>query len=885
MTPSDQPVRTTCAYCGVGCGVLATPRQDGSVEISGDPDHPANYGRLCSKGSALGDTLGLEDRLLYPEIKGKRVDWNAALDHVATQFFNTIKRHGPDSVAFYVSGQILTEDYYVANKLMKGFIGSANIDTNSRLCMASSVAGHRRAFGADTVPNTYEDLEIADLIVLVGSNLAWCHPVIYQRIEAAKKNNPDMKIVVIDPRETLTCAIADLHLPIAADGDEVLFAGLLNRLAVSGAVDRQYIDKFTSNYGTVLEAVSELSVKNVASSAQLTEEDVETFYGWYAKTEKVVTVYSQGVNQSRGGTDKVNAIINCHLATGRIGKPGSGPFSVTGQPNAMGGREVGGLANMLAAHLSIENDDDRALVQKFWKTSTIASKAGLKAVDLFKAIESGDVKAVWIMGTNPVDSMPEANRVRAALEKCDLVVVSDILDNTDTIKTAHVRLPAAAWGEKSGTVTNSERRISRQRSFLKGPGETRPDWWQICEVAKKMGFEDGFDYQSEADIFREHAALSACENDGKRDFDIGAFQDISDHEYNTLLPFQWPQRVGEHRKTTRFFADGGFYTSDYRARFFPFSRELVTSRTLSDFTLNTGRVRDHWHTMTRTGKSVRLSEHMAEPYCEIHPSDARRLDIGPADLVEISNEFGRVFARVLVSARQKRGNLFVPMHWTDQFASNARIDTLVPMTTDPVSGQPALKNVSVKLKRFDAKMFGFWVGEKLPESLQFPYWALARCRGGWRVEFASLAQKDFDDLETVFRISSSASIVSYVDQANLQYRCAWFEGARLAGLLFVSSRPVHVDRTWAVEQVGQCVEDDHLRQRLIAGRPGRDQPAKGRIVCACNSVGVNDIARAQLGGATTVEEIGFACQAGTGCGSCRSEIASLLESDIRYAAE
>ncbi|MDR3373431.1 MAG: molybdopterin-dependent oxidoreductase, partial [Ancalomicrobiaceae bacterium] len=574
---TDKPAtetKTTCPYCGVGCGVIATRDESGAVSVRGDPDHPANFGRLCSKGSALAETLSLDDRLLTPEIGGARATWDEALDLVARRFSETIAEHGPDAVAFYVSGQLLTEDYYVANKLMKGFIGSANIDTNSRLCMSSSVAGHRRAFGSDTVPGCYEDLETADLVVLVGSNLAWCHPVLYQRLMAAREARP-IRLVVIDPRRTATAEAADMHLGLAPDTDVALFGGLLAHLCRNGHADAGYVAAHTGGIEAALEAVAELDVPRTAQLTGLTEEEIADFFAAFAATEKVVTVYSQGVNQSVSGSDKVNAILNCHLVTGRIGREGMGPFSVTGQPNAMGGREVGGLANMLAAHMSLDSPTDRALVQTFWASPRLAETPGLKAVELFQAMRAGSVKAVWIMATNPVDSLPEADSVRQALEACPFVVVSDVVCATDTTVHAHVLLPAAAWGEKSGTVTNSERRISRQRAFLEPPGEAQPDWWIVAEVARRIGHAEGFDFASPAAVFREHAALSGFRNDGSvRAFDIGLHADISEEDYEALRPFQWPAR--RHRPgdalpanpgPSRFFSAGGFHTPDRRGRF------------------------------------------------------------------------------------------------------------------------------------------------------------------------------------------------------------------------------------------------------------------------------------------------------------------------------
>src|SRR5258705_1666623 len=569
---SPASVRTACPYCGVGCGVLAMPTEDG-VTISGDPLHPSNFGRLCSKGAALGETLGLEGRLLHrmvrqPDGTLARVDWPGALDRVADGFGRIVARDGPDAVAFYLSGQLLTEDYYVANKLMKGFIGSANVDTNSRLCMASSVAGHRRAFGADTVPGCYEDLDEADLLVLVGSNAAWCHPVLFQRM-LANKLKRGARLVGIGPRRTGTGGGGGLFLGLKPGTDTALFSGLLAHLADHGALDRDYIESHTSGFEDALARARSIAGSDGATALAtgLSEPDVAGFFQMFRETLRVVTLYSQGVNQSAQGTDKVNAIINCHLATGRIGKPGASPFSLTGQPNAMGGREVGGLANQLAAHMGFTPPDiDR--VRRFWKAPRIATHEGLKAVQLFEAIGRGEIKALWVMGTNPAVSLPNADVVREALKKLELFVVSENVVSNDTVDVgAHVLLPAQAWGEKSGTVTNSERCISRQRAFLKPPGETRPDWWMVGEVAKRLGFGAAFNFNSPADVFREHAALSAFENNGERDFDIGALQSLSDQAFDALAPVLWPIRPGDTQPQQRFFAEGGFFAGDHKARF------------------------------------------------------------------------------------------------------------------------------------------------------------------------------------------------------------------------------------------------------------------------------------------------------------------------------
>ncbi|MBZ3695247.1 nitrate reductase [Phyllobacterium calauticae] len=883
---SPGTVRTTCPYCGVGCGVLATPGKDGTVAIAGDPEHPANFGRLCSKGSALGETVHLDGRLLEPRVEGKAASWDKALDLVAGRFSAAIREHGPDSVAFYVSGQLLTEDYYVANKLMKGFIGSANIDTNSRLCMSSSVAGHMRAFGSDTVPGTYEDLELADLIVLTGSNLAWCHPVLYQRIAAAKVKRPQMRIVLIDPRRTMTADIADMHLPIRADGDTALFIGLLGFLAEQDALDHAYIGQYTTGFASALAIASSYDLETISRQTEIAPDQLLAFFTLFARTERCVTVYSQGVNQSASGTDKVNAIINCHLATGRIGRPGMGPFSVTGQPNAMGGREVGGLANMLASHMQIENAGHRRLIQDFWAAPAMATRPGLKAVDLFKAVGDGRIKALWIMATNPADSMPEADRVAKALKACPFVVVSDINARTDTTAYAHVLLPAAGWGEKDGTVTNSERRISRQRPFLPPPGEAKPDWWIITEVAKRMGFAAAFAYQNPVQIFAEHAALSGVENKGSRDFDIAAHAGISARAYDNLAPFQWPQNRRAATSGGRFFAQGGFFTGDRRARFIAVS-PADTGAIDQRFILNTGRVRDHWHTMTRTGKSARLSAHFAEPFAEIHPLDAVGLRIADASLVRLYNDHGGIIVRALLTDRQSRGSVFVPMHWTNQFAGSARVDTLVTSRTDPVSGQPALKMARVDIEPFEALWYGFAVLRDKPRTIAADYWALAKANGGYRIELAGLHEPDDWAMFAgeLFGCGEGVPLLRYHDEKNGQHRMAVFAGDALIGALYIGRQPVAVSRSWASDQLSQSFAAAQNRFQLLAGRPGRDMPDKGAIVCSCFSVGRNEIASAARSGCQTVAAIGEALKAGTNCGSCRAEIRGIVDANLVQAAE
>ncbi|MCP5266849.1 MAG: molybdopterin-dependent oxidoreductase [Burkholderiaceae bacterium] len=878
IAPAAGTVRTTCPYCGVGCGVIVAPSPEGGFEVRGDPAHPANRGRLCSKGSALAQTLGPEDRLRFPEIGNRRAGWDEALELVAQRFTATIDAHGPDSVAFYVSGQLLTEDYYVANKLMKGFVGSANIDTNSRLCMASTVAGHRRAFGADIVPGCYDDLEQADLVVLVGSNLAWCHPVLYQRIVAAMQARPQMRLVVIDPRRTMSAERANLHLAVRPDGDVALFNGLLAHLAATDTLDRAYIDAHTRGFEAALAAARERPRAQTAELTGLSEAELACFYTMFACTDRVVTIFSQGVNQSRHGTDKVNAIINCHLATGRIGRPGMGPFSVTGQPNAMGGREVGGLANMLAAHLDIDEPADRDRLQRFWRSPRMAVRAGLKALDLFEAIEAGRIRALWVLATNPVDSLPEADRVRRAIAACPFVVVSDVVAHNDTLPLAHVRLPSLAWGEKDGTVTNSERRISRQRAFMAAPALARADWWQLAEVARRMGFGPAFEYDGPAAIFAEHARLSDFENDGRRAFDIGAHADIDAVGYARLEPFQWPQGRGQAAVDRRFFANGGFQSADRKGRFLPVrTLDAATPDTEYSLTLNTGRVRDHWHTMTRTGRSPRLSAHIAEPFVEIHPDDARVAGIDDADIVRVESGHGQVLLRALITARQRAGSVFAPMHWNDQFASMARIGALIPSERDPVSGQPASKQTFVRITRCTMASFIFAVSRTRPRAIEAAYWSVAACDGGWRIE-AALERVPSDWPGFARRLLGTTDdqpLAIYRDDVGGGFRAAASGDGRLAGALFAAPTPVAVARNWLVDRLREPAPSAPLAT-LLAGGPGDTGEDAGATVCACTGVGAATIAREIERGCASVDEIGRCTGAGTQCGSCRSEIGAML---------
>jgi assimilatory nitrate reductase catalytic subunit len=881
VDPLLRATRTTCAYCGVGCGVLATPDGSGGAAISGDPEHPANFGRLCSKGSALGETLGLENRLLYPMIrcsKGtmERVAWSDALDHVAHRFQHIVARDGPGAVAFYLSGQLLTEDYYVANKLMKGFIGSANVDTNSRLCMASSVAGHRRAFGADTVPGCYEDLDEADLLVLVGSNAAWCHPVLYQRM-LVNKQRRSARIVVIDPRRTDTVGDDDLFLGLKPGTDTALFSGLLAYLADHGALDRDYIARHTTGFDDAIARARSMagSIGATALATGLSERDVAAFFQMFAGTQRVVTLYSQGVNQSAQGTDKVNAIVNCHLATGRIGKVGASPFSLTGQPNAMGGREVGGLANQLAAHMTFTPPDiDR--VRRFWKAPRIATHEGLKAVQMFEGIARGEIKALWVIGTNPAVSLPNADAAREALGKLELFVVSENVISNDTVNAgAHVLFPAQAWGEKSGTVTNSERRISRQRAFLTSPGEAKPDWWIIDEIGKRLGFGAAFDFNSAADIFREHAALSAFENDGERDFDIGGLKALSDEAFDAMAPVQWPLPL-DGQPQARFFADGGFFANDHKARFIaPEIPALRTETTAArPLRLNTGRIRDQWHTMTRTGSSQRLGQHLPEPFVEVHPDDAARHGVADGDFARVTTDFGQCTLRVVVSERQQRGMLFAPIHWSEATATASRVGALVAPHTDPFSGQPENKATPAAIAPYEYVFRGFALSRKPLELPAHAWWARVAINGGYGYLFADNA--DLAGWQSWLKSRTGGDLAEYKDFGGGVYRAASFAGGCIDTCLFIG--PARDAGDWNVVKslfAADALSNDQ-RRMLLSGKSSDGLASAGPIVCACFGVGRTTICDAIAAGAHSAAEIGAKLKAGTNCGSCIPELKQLI---------
>ena len=874
-------IQTTCPYCGVGCGISAqVDSHNRQVQIKGDKNHPANFGRLCSKGSALGETVGLAGRLLQPQCDGQVVSWDAALNRVAQVFADTIAEYGPDAVAIYGSGQLLTEDYYVANKLMKGFIGSGNMDTNSRLCMSSSVAGHKRAFGADTVPGCYEDFEHAELIVFIGSNAAWCHPVSYQRIRAAKVANPALKVVVIDPRRTASCDIADLHLPVASGSDAYLFNGLLHYLHDHNALDLAFIAAHTDGFAAALQASASHSLAQVAELCQVSVDDLRCFYQWFADTRLTMSLYSQGINQSASGTDKVNAIINCHLATGRIGKPGMGPFSLTGQPNAMGGREVGGLAHQLAAHIDFATPVGIDRVARFWQTGRIAQQAGLAAVDLFDAIYEGKVKAVWIMGTNPVVSLPNADKVKQALARCPFVVVSDCIAQTDTTAYAQVLLPAQGWSEKNGTVTNSERRISRQRPLFSAAGNAQPDWWIISQVAQRMGFGAAFAYHDASDIFREHAALSGFENNpqhGVRDFDLSGLAALSQHDYDQLQPIQWPVNPVYPNGRARLFADGQFFTANGKAQMLAITPRPPVNRPDEHYplALNTGRLRDQWHTMTRTALAAKLNQHKPEPFVEVHPEDAATYGLSDGGLALLTSAWGDMLARVQVTDSQKPGHVFVPMHWSLQYASRGRMGALVNPAVDPVSKQPESKHTPVRIAAYQSEWQGFILSRHELAVGAADYWVKINGEQFFRYELAGPGV--LPDVRSWFADHPAADWQTYEDAGKGNRRVAQLVDNRLLAVSYLSVDGTLPERQWLASLFTATELSPDERKALLVGVPPLGVADVGALVCACFNVGENTIRTAiKEQGLSTHQAVGACLKAGTNCGSCVPEIKALL---------
>lgn len=695
--------KTTCCYCGVGCGVVVHRDRQGRLTVEGDKDHPVNRGMLCSKGMNLHYTVtDTSDRLMFPEMRysrnsqRQRVSWEQALDRTAAVFKAIIEKHGPDAVAFYASGQCLTEEYYVVNKLIKGFIGSNNIDTNSRLCMSSAVAAYKMSLGEDVVPGTYDDIEQTDCIFVAGANPAWCHPILWRRIEAARAANPRLKIIVSDPRVTQSCTMADLHLQLHPGTDIVLHHAIGRLLIEQGKTDAAFLQQHTNGFEKYREMVMQRSITEAALICGIPDTAIYDAAHYIGEAKSFMTMWTMGLNQSVVGVHKNLSLINLHLITGKIGKPGCGPFSLTGQPNAMGGREVGGLSNLLPAHRVLDNPAHRQAVQEFWGGVPLSDKPGLTATEMFAALNDGRLKAIWIMSSNPLVSLPDVRFMEAALQKAKFVVVQEISNKPETLAYADVVLPAAAWAEKEGTMTNAERRISYLHKITDAPGEALPDAEIICRFAKKMGYK-GFDYANAGEIYNEHCRLTA-----------GTNIDISGLSYQLLKEkrsVQWPYPDGtEDEGTPRLFTDHSFYTPNKKANIHSFDDENNSESLNETFPLilTTGRIRDQWHTMSKTGKVSKLKQHIASSFLEIHPEDARERNIRQDDLVEIRNERGTVRVKAQLCTTIKKGVVFLPMHWGKILNSDLnRANNLTNNIVDPISKQPDLKYAAVQVLRYE----------------------------------------------------------------------------------------------------------------------------------------------------------------------------------------
>ena len=698
----NSEIKTTCSYCGVGCGIIVTNDTKNGVTVTGDKNHPVNKGMLCSKGMNLHYVVNdTSDRILYPEMRWskshpmERVSWDTALDRAAAVFSSIIKKHGPDSVGFYISGQCLTEEYYLVNKLVKGFLKTNNIDTNSRLCMSSAVVGYKKTFGEDSVPIAYDDIELADTFLITGANPAWCHPILFRRLEQHKEKNPKVKIIVVDPRKTDSALAADLHLQIIPGTDIILYHALAKRLIEKGYADTDFIKNHTENFDSYKALVLSSSLEKASKLCGISVNDIKLAADIIGKAKGFISLWAMGLNQSAIGVDKNTALLNLSLLTGHVGKPGSGPFSLTGQPNAMGGREVGGMANLLAVHKELNNPVHRKEVAEFWGVDAVSEKPGLTATEMFDALESGKMKAIWVICTNPLVSLPDSRRVEKALANAKFVVVQDISHNADTSKFADLLLPAAGWLEKEGTMTNSERRISYLPKGINAPGEALSDVEILTRFAKKMNFS-GFNFNTTEDIYKEHCLMTK-----------GTKIDISFLNYNRLKnegTFQWPVPDYGHPGTPRLFTDRKFYTPSQKAIFNIPTAIENTSQQPNDqfpFILTTGRIRDQWHTMTKTGKVSRLMTHIPSPMLEINPIDAYKSGIENGDIVVVTSKNGTVRVKAKVSDSIREKVIFLPMHWGKQLENDLnRTNNLTNTIVDPVSKEPDFKYTTVAVTKY-----------------------------------------------------------------------------------------------------------------------------------------------------------------------------------------
>ncbi len=898
-------IRSTCCYCGVGCGVVIESDGRGITGVRGDPDHPANTGRLCSKGAALHLGAELQGRVLFPEMRERseaparsRASWDEALAFAAARFARIVGEHGPDAVAFYVSGQLLTEDYYVFNKLAKGLVGTNNIDTNSRLCMSSAVSGYKATLGADAPPACYEDIDHAECLFIAGSNTAFAHPVLYRRIEAARRGNPRLRTIVVDPRRTDTAREASLHLAILPGTDVALFNGMLHVVLWEGLCDLDYIRAYTEGFDAVKEAVREYTPTAVAEICGVPAQDVVKAAKWFGESKATLSLYCQGLNQSANGTANNAALINLHLATAQIGRPGAGPLSLTGQPNAMGGREVGGLSNLLSAHRDLANPQHRAEVAALWGLPEVPANPGKSAVELFDALGAGEIKAVWIACTNPAHSMPDAARVREALGKAELVVVQEAYRNTDTVAFADVLLPAATWGEKEGTATNSERRISRVRRAVAPPGEARCDWEIARDFALRLGAELGrpearrlFAYASAEDIFNEHR-----ETTRGRDLDITG---LSYGLLDARGPQQWPFPEDAGEGKARLYGDGRFPTGSGRARFVAAAHKPTAERTDARYPLHfsTGRLRDQWHGMSRTGRIARLYNHAEEPALGMNARDMARRGLAEGDIARVKSRRGEIAVRVAAADDLRPGQTFLAMHWGSQFMNSPGANALTVPAVDPISRQPELKHAAVRVEKLDlahkvVAMRRFAASESgaalaFLEELK-PLLA--------RFDYASLGLTGRDDAVAVLRGHAAEPIGE--DVLDALDRLLGMEAQNT--LRYVDARK-RVEKAARIERglvqsvwlCGETAAQEWLRNMMVQGasaeavRPWVLAPVssaprgtldRGRIVCACVDAGEREI-RAEIVRGARLPALQAKLRCGTQCGSCVPELKRLIESE------
>ena len=697
----EKKFKTTCSYCGVGCGIEVSKKDNGKITLQGDESHPVNKGMLCSKGRNLHYTaMDQTDRLTSPQLRWSKnhpleeVSWDTAIERGATVFKTLIDKFGPDSVGLYVSGQCLTEEYYLANKLVKGFFGTNNIDTNSRLCMSSAVMGYKLSFGEDSVPVSYEDIELADCFLITGANPAWCHPILFRRLENHKAANPDTKIIVIDPRITDSASSADLHLQIQPGTDTAVLHAIGRILIEKGNIDEQFINDHTEGYQQYRKMVMSQTVKDAAATCRISVAEIEEAARLIGNAKGFISMWAMGLNQSTEGVNKNLNLLGLHLITGHIGKPGSGPFSLTGQPNAMGGREVGGMATLLAAHKNLNDPEHRQEVADFWGVESIRDKPGFTATEMFEALRDGRMKAIWIMCTNPSVSMPSAKLVDEALKKARFVIVQDISNRSDTLQYADLVLPAAAWLEKEGTMTNSERRISYLNKAIEPPGKAMADTEIILRFARKMGY-DGFEFNSPSEVFEEYVRMTK-----------GTNIDITGLDYDRLKAngtIQWPVPSKDHPGTPRLFTNGAFYTPNQKAKIHAGGPGVAPPPPSEDFPLilTTGRIRDQWHTMTKTGKVQKLNAHISAPFLEMHPKDAGERNLSDGDPVVVSNGENEVQVTVQVTALIKQGVVFLPMHWGKILNKDtARANNITSSAIDPVSKQPGFKFNTVQVTKY-----------------------------------------------------------------------------------------------------------------------------------------------------------------------------------------